>query len=119
MENNFVIDSNYSMDFQAAADEIGISVEAYTRLCSLFLETTKGDLRALASAFDNGNREEIGSLAHHIKGAAANMEFNEMMEEARTLQTKAAEAPFLELEELRTRIEQHFSRIEMLLGELT
>jgi HPt (histidine-containing phosphotransfer) domain-containing protein len=115
----FVIYSFYSMDFQAAADEIGISVEAYKRLCSLFLDTTREDLRALASAFDNENREEIGSLAHHIKGAASNMEFEEMMQTAKELQLKAAEAPFSELEELRVRIEHHFSHIETLLGELT
>ncbi len=113
----FMIHSNNSMDFRAAADEIGISVEAYTRLCSLFLETTKGDLRALSSAFDNENRDEIESLAHHIKGAASNMEFDDMREEARELQIQAAEAPFSELENLRVRLEKHFSHIETLLGE--
>ena len=91
------------MNFREAAQEIGISTEAYTRLYALFIESTEEDLRSLKSAEERGDREKIASLAHHIKGAASNMEFNTLMEEARRLESSAAEAGE---EEISSRIEK-------------
>ena len=105
------------MDFQRHADEIGISVEAYKKLCSTFLETTKKDLSALLHAVEAEKRDEISSLAHHIKGSAANMEFEELSSEAKALQTASSEAPLSELRQRFGSIETMFEEIEAGLGE--
>ncbi|MDY7028151.1 MAG: Hpt domain-containing protein [Spirochaetota bacterium] len=77
------------IDIEAAADEIGISVDAYRRLCSLFLETMQKDTARLREALETEQREEILSRAHHIKGAAANLEFTVLSVKAEEMQHAA------------------------------
>jgi HPt (histidine-containing phosphotransfer) domain-containing protein len=77
------------MDLHNAADEIGISIEAYKHLCSLFIENTDKDMVKLKAAFDSNRRKEAADLAHHIKGAASNMEFPHMADTAKRLQLQA------------------------------
>jgi len=79
------------IDFKAAADEIGISPEAYKRLCALFLETMKEDTEKLVQAVSSGSRDEIHGSAHHIKGAAANLDFELLSARAEEIQHGARE----------------------------
>lgn len=105
------------MDFEHLAGEIGISVEAYKRLCTTFLRTTKEDISSLSEALKSENREEISSISHHIKGSASNMEFEEISDEAKKLQTSAFDAPLSQLKSHFERICTMFEEIEEELGE--
>jgi HPt (histidine-containing phosphotransfer) domain-containing protein len=105
------------MDFQKAAEEIGISVKAYKNLCSLFIKTTKNDLQSLSEAIEAENREEIASLAHHIKGSASNMEFTGLMEEAKTLNEVAEDAALSQIRGHFDTIQKLFNDIEEQFGE--
>lgn len=77
------------MILKNAAEEIGISVEAYKRLCSLFIENTDKDIVKLKEAFAANRQQEAADIAHHIKGAASNMDFLKMAETAKRLQIEA------------------------------
>src|SRR6056297_3235525 len=81
------------MNLKNTAEEIGISVEAYKRLCRLFINNTDTDIVKLKTAFDHGRLQEAADIAHHIKGAASNMDFNEMAHTAKSLQLKTLKHP--------------------------
>ncbi len=92
------------IDPETAAEEIGISAIAYKKLCALFIGTVDDDTKTLRQAVESGNREEIRSRAHHIKGAAVNLEFTVLARQAGNIQNMALEADFntiqMELEQL-------------------
>ncbi len=95
------------IDSAAAADQIGISEEAYKKLCSLFLRTMEEDTAGLREALAAEQREDIRSRAHHIKGAAANLDFMTLSIKADELQKVADDE---DMEQLR-------SKADLLLGE--
>jgi len=74
------------MNIQSSAAEIGISVEAYKRICVLFIENTDKDLLQLKSELGLRNFTQSAATAHHIKGAAANMDYEELADLAKKLQ---------------------------------
>jgi len=74
------------MNIQSSAAEIGISVEAYKRICALFIENTDKDLLQLKSELEVNNPTQSAATAHHIKGAAANMDYEELASHAKKLQ---------------------------------
>lgn len=102
------------IDIEAAADEIGISVEVYRRLCSLFLETMETDTARLREAFETEQREEIRDLAHHIKGAAANLEFTVLSLKAEEMQHAAGDK---EIEQLRSMADSLFEEYNTIKAE--
>lgn len=77
------------MNLKTAAEEIGISVDAYKRLCSLFIENTDRDIVKLKEALEANRQQEAADIAHHIKGAASNMDLLKMAETAKRLQLEA------------------------------
>lgn len=79
------------MNLKNTAAEIGITVDAYKRLCRLFLDNTDNDIVKLKAAVDQSKLQEAADIAHHIKGAASNMDFNEMADAAKSLQLKSLE----------------------------
>jgi len=74
------------MNIQSSAAEIGISVEAYKRICALFIENTDKDLLQLKSELEVNNPTQSAATAHHIKGAAANMDYEDLASLAKKLQ---------------------------------
>ncbi|MGC9312349.1 MAG: Hpt domain-containing protein [Sediminispirochaetaceae bacterium] len=102
------------IDIEAAADEIGISVDAYRRLCSLFLETMEKDTMQLREALETEQREEIRSRAHHIKGAAANLEFTVLSLKAEEMQHAADDG---EMEQLRSMADSLFEEYNIIKAE--
>jgi HPt (histidine-containing phosphotransfer) domain-containing protein len=80
------------IDIETAAGEIGISAEAYRRLCFLFISAMDDDLQGMLQALETGNKEELSKRAHHIKGASMNLEFMELSRMAEEIQVSALEA---------------------------
>ncbi len=76
------------MNIQTAAEEIGISVDAYKRLCTLFIKNTDKDLSQLHTAIENKSMKTAADTAHHIKGAASNMDFSLLAKLAKDLQLR-------------------------------
>lgn len=102
---------------KATAEEIGISEEAYKRLCATFVKKTREDLASLSEAVQNLERESISTLAHHIKGSAANMDFDDLMETAQKINLNASTAPVEEIKRDVERMYTLFAEVEKEIGD--
>lgn len=77
------------MDMKRMAEELGLEAHEVRRLVLTFLESTEQDMLLLGQAFSEGDAEKLRAAAHHIKGAAANLELNEIAEAAKGIEDKA------------------------------
>jgi HPt (histidine-containing phosphotransfer) domain-containing protein len=97
------------MNVADLAEELGLEEEEVRGLIMTFLESTEKDLLLLGRAFSEGNTEELGSVAHNIKGAASNLELNQIAETARAIENKARsgilEDPASQIQRIRDRLE--------------
>jgi HPt (histidine-containing phosphotransfer) domain-containing protein len=97
------------MDISSIAEELGLEVDEVRGLVLTFLTSTEEDLLELAQAFSEGDAEKLGAVAHHIKGAAANLELNEIAEAAKGIEDKACsgilEDPAAPIQLIRDRLE--------------
>ena len=67
-----------NMDLEKTAENLGLDLEDFTSLLKLFLETTQEDLKKLDGALVEENWEQVSHIAHHIKGAATNLDLSEI-----------------------------------------
>src|SRR6056297_1352902 len=104
----------YTMNIQSSAAEIGISVEAYKRICTLFIENTDKDLLKLKSDLEMNNLKHCAATAHHIKGAAANMDYMDIAALAKKLQVllQTGTATSEELSEQYEQLSQRYQNIK-------
>ena len=77
------------MDIKALAEELGLEENDALRLVQTFIETTDQDLLLLERAFVDQDAEQVRKLAHHIKGAASNLELKVITEAALAIEEKA------------------------------
>ncbi|UCF99640.1 MAG: Hpt domain-containing protein [Spirochaetaceae bacterium] len=77
------------MDLPSLAEELGLEVADVRRLVLTFAEATEGDLMRLELAFTDRDVEQLRRTAHHIKGAASNLEFTEIAAAALAIEDKA------------------------------
>jgi HPt (histidine-containing phosphotransfer) domain-containing protein len=77
------------MNVADLAEELGLEAEELRRLILTFLEATEQDLLLLSRAFSEGDAQKLGATAHQIKGAAANLELDEIAEAAKAIEEKA------------------------------
>jgi HPt (histidine-containing phosphotransfer) domain-containing protein len=77
------------MDIKALAEELGLEEKDALRLVQTFIETTDQDLLLLERAFADQDADRVIKLAHHIKGAASNLELSAITEEALAIEEKA------------------------------
>ena len=77
------------MDIDKHAQDIGLSPEEYRDLVRLFLNTAEGDLSKLKEAIKTANHEQAAAVAHHIKGAALNLELDQISKAALAIETNA------------------------------
>jgi HPt (histidine-containing phosphotransfer) domain-containing protein len=71
------------------AAELDLDAEAVRRLVQTFLDSTETDLGELDRALRLGDAPAAARLAHHIKGAAAGLELEEIRRQAESLETQA------------------------------
>jgi HPt (histidine-containing phosphotransfer) domain-containing protein len=97
------------MDVSILAEELGLEVDEVRRLLLTFLESTEQDLLLLERAFSEGDAEELRAVAHHIKGAARNLELNGIAGTAVEIEDKARsgilEDPASSIQFIRSRVE--------------
>jgi len=78
-----------SYNWEAAAAQIGLAEIDFIRMVEIFIRETEADLKKLQQACDLGDSEEIVLTDHHIKGAALNMEFDQLAQAAKNLENEA------------------------------
>ena len=78
-----------SYNWEAAAAQIGLAEIDFKRMVEIFIRETEADLKKLQQACDLGDSEETALTAHHIKGAALNMEFDQLAQAAKSLENEA------------------------------
>ncbi|HDQ14061.1 MAG TPA: Hpt domain-containing protein [Sediminispirochaeta sp.] len=99
------------MKLDTAAAEIGISLAAYKRLCRLFLDNTDRDIQTLHDALRAGDTGKISETAHHIKGAATNLDLEELADLAAEMRAHAEE-DHERLEEVLSRLGDTYKEIK-------
>jgi HPt (histidine-containing phosphotransfer) domain-containing protein len=77
------------MDIRALAEELGLEEADAQRLITTFLESTEQDLIQLAQAYADQDAEQLRQTAHHIKGAAGNLELNVVAAAAQVIEEKS------------------------------
>jgi HPt (histidine-containing phosphotransfer) domain-containing protein len=96
------------MDIHKQAEEMGISPESFKKLCKTFLKTVDSSVESLSSAIEAGDCSEIAHSAHHIKGAAINLNFMNISSVAQHIEEEAklgnSEALSWDLDRLKTEI---------------
>jgi len=74
------------MDSESTARNLGIGQDELLELLEVFLEASRADLEALEVALEAGEFETAADTAHSLKGAALNLELEEIARLARDLE---------------------------------
>ena len=74
------------MDFDVLASRLGIDREDFIELAELFVTTTQGDMDKIRQAMAAEDPAGAAAAAHSIKGAAANLGFENMADLAKTME---------------------------------
>lgn len=82
------------MNISNLAQSLGIETQDYKSLVELFLQTTSDDLQKLDSAIAERDLSLVSQTAHHIKGAAVNLELQEIAADARKAEQCAKQSDF-------------------------
>jgi HPt (histidine-containing phosphotransfer) domain-containing protein len=107
------------MDITSLAEELGLEETDARRLVETFLEATEQDLLLLNRAMSDRDSERIRRTAHHIKGAASNLELSAVTAAALRIEETACSGRFEEaaLQIPVIRSELHRIRAELRPGE--
>ena len=100
-----------SYNWSAAAARIGLAEIDFKKMVEIFVRETEADLKKLQQACDLGDSGEIALTAHHIKGAALNMEFDELAQAAKNLENEAGQGKLESAARFRAIIEAELAEI--------
>jgi HPt (histidine-containing phosphotransfer) domain-containing protein len=104
------------MDIERLSRELGFDRETTLRLLDSFVKSTEKDLAQLESAVAAGDAAGAGRAAHHIKGAAANLELAEIAEAAKAVEAAARAGGTAGLGGEAARIRSGFAALKAALG---
>jgi HPt (histidine-containing phosphotransfer) domain-containing protein len=77
------------MDLRRLAEELGLAEDDVCRLALTFLDSTDKDLLLLEQAYSQQDADQVRRIAHHIKGAADNLELTAIVEVALAMEEQA------------------------------
>jgi HPt (histidine-containing phosphotransfer) domain-containing protein len=77
------------MDVKRMAENLDIEESELLEIVDLFIETSTSDLNRLQQALEMEDAHEVAKTAHSIKGAAANLAFEEIFEISKNMERKA------------------------------
>ena len=100
-----------SYNWEAAAAQIGLSEIDFKRMVEIFIRETEADLKKLQQTCDLGDSEETALTAHHVEGAALNMEFNQIARAAKNLENEARQGKLESAARLRAIIAAELAKI--------
>jgi len=81
-----IIKKGTVLNSKIISEKLGLEEDEYLELVELFIETSKSDLKNLQSAINNKNIEMIFGIAHSLKGAAMNLELDDFIELAKSIE---------------------------------
>jgi len=79
------------MNFKELAENIGLDEDEFLEIVELFIEVSFSDIDHLLSAIEEEDAQKVVEAAHSIKGAAGNLGFMEIFEDAKEVEMKARE----------------------------
>ena len=77
------------MDIKKLSDVHGLTVEEFSGILKVFVETAGIDIEKIRAAVGRGDALAARDAAHSLKGAAGNLGFMEMSDLARTAEMNA------------------------------
>jgi len=106
------------MNLEQIAEEIGITADSLRSMYRSFLKNTENDLKEIEAASGTGDLKALRSHAHHIKGAANNLELTELGETARKLEYAAKNEEGEKIATLRKKLASAFRTQEQKIKEM-
>lgn len=100
-----------SYNWEAAAAQIGLAEIDFKRMVEVFIRETEADLKKLQQAGDLGDSKKTALAAHNIKGAALNMEFDQLARAAKNLENEARQGKLESAARFRAIIEAELAEI--------
>ena len=79
------------MNFQELAENLGLEVDEYRELITLFIDTGSADFKKIQEGLAGGNADQIMRSAHTIKGAAGNLGLMDVSATAKTIEDNASD----------------------------
>ena len=92
------------MNIGNLAQSLGIEIRDCKSLVELFLQTTSEDLQKLDSAIAERDFSRVSRISHHIKGAAVNLELQDIAAAARKAEQSAKQGDLNESSQAATNI---------------
>lgn len=77
------------MDIKKLSDIHGLTVEEFSEIVNIFIDTGKRDIERLQNAVGAGDAPAAEAAAHSLKGAAGNLGFMALSEMAKTAEFDA------------------------------
>jgi HPt (histidine-containing phosphotransfer) domain-containing protein len=92
--------------------ELELDSDTAAGLAASFLRATRADLREMQAAALGGDAARLAAVAHHVKGAAANLEVEPIRSRAETLERQARAGDLAQAGPLLSGIEAELERLE-------
>jgi HPt (histidine-containing phosphotransfer) domain-containing protein len=77
------------MDIRSAAENLGLTEDSYRSLLEIFVRESRADLRRLRAAMAAGDSVGVAEAAHSLRGAAGNLDLEEITLPAGKLESRA------------------------------
>lgn len=77
------------MNIKKLADIHGLTIEEFSEIVKIFMNTAKEDIEKIRSAAGTGDTLSAGQAAHSLKGAAGNLGFKQLSEMAQAAEMNA------------------------------
>jgi HPt (histidine-containing phosphotransfer) domain-containing protein len=77
------------MNIKKLSEIHGLTVEEFSGILDVFIDTAKIDIEKIRSAVHSGDLLSAGKAAHSLKGAAGNLGFTKLSEMARAVEIDA------------------------------
>jgi HPt (histidine-containing phosphotransfer) domain-containing protein len=100
------------MDLTQLAQKLGLDKEECVEIVDLFIETTLSDLDILEGAIQTRDFALAVQSSHSIKGASANLGFDEISSVAEGVETKARQSSLEGAKEAADLIRDHVGSIK-------
>lgn len=104
------------MNFNEMAENIGLDEQDFREMAELFVSVGAADLDKLRDAYAVRNCQGVVMSAHSLKGASANLGFNDIYEIARRVEADARAQKLDGAEEAIGELERKLATISAALG---
>jgi HPt (histidine-containing phosphotransfer) domain-containing protein len=105
------------MNFKEIAQSLDLEEDEYKDLIKLFIETTESNLKELEGSIASQDAEGIFKTAHRIKGAAFNLELNDIAVLAKEIETRGKNDQLADIPPLFTELKNAFGQLSALTAE--